>query len=255
MGRGGTDVARGASDLILTDDNFASIVDGIEEGRAAYDNVRKIVWLLLATAMGELTLFLLSTITGLPAPLTPVQLLWLNIVTQGLQDVALAFEKREPGVLGRPPRPPSQQIFDRRMIEQVVLGGVIMGVVAFAVFYWLQEVWAWDEVATRNMVLLLLVLFENVHIFNSRSELRSAFRVPFSANPLVIASVIAAQGLHIGSMYTPGLRDALDVEPVSVGAWASTLGLSLSLLVAVEAYKWFRRHHPVDVVAIRPHPV
>ena len=255
MGRGGTDVARSASDLILTDDNFASIVDGIEEGRAAYDNVRKIVWLLLATAMGELTLFLLSTITGLPVPLTPVQLLWLNVVTEGIQDVALAFEKREPGVLGRPPRPPSQQIFDRRMIEQVALAGAIMGVVAFAVFFWLHEVWAWDEFATRNMVLLLLVLFENVHVFNARSELRSAFRVPFSANPLVIASVFAAQGLHIGSMYTPGLRDALDVEPVSVAAWASMLGLSLSLFVAVEAYKRFRRHRPIDVVAVRPHPV
>ena len=254
MGRGGTDVARGASDLILTDDNFASIVDGIEEGRAAYDNVRKIIWYLLATAMGELTLFLISTITGLPAPLTPVQLLWLNVVTEGIQDVALAFEKREPGVLGRPPRPPSQQIFDRRMIEQVLLGGAIMGGVAFGLFYWLHEGLEWDEFSTSNMVLLLMVLFENVHVFNSRSETRSAFRVPFAANPFVVMSAVLAQGLHIVAMYTPGLRDALDIEPVSLGSWAAMVGLALTLLLAVEAYKWAKRHRPPDGAGLREAP-
>jgi magnesium-transporting ATPase (P-type) len=255
MGKGGTDVARGASDLILTDDNFASIVDGIEEGRAAYDNVRKIVWLLLATAMGELMLFLLSTLTGLPVPLTPVQLLWLNVVTEGVQDVALAFEGREPGILRRPPRPPSQQIFDRRMIEQVALSGIIMGAASFGLFYVLYESWGWDQFATSNMVLLLMVLFENVHVFNSRSEARSVFRVPFRANPFVVASAFFAQGLHIASMYTPGLREALDVEPVSIGSWASLLGVALSLLAAVEAYKWWRRKRPLDASQARTPPV
>jgi magnesium-transporting ATPase (P-type) len=237
MGRAGTDVARGAADLILTDDNFTSIVDGIEEGRAAYDNVRKIIWLLLATAAGELVLFTLSTITGLPAPLTPVQLLWLNVVTEGIQGIALAFEKREPGVLERPPRPPSQQIFDRRMIEQIVLAGAIMGGASFGLFYWMREVWGDDDSFVRNHVLLLMVLFENVHVFNSRSETRSAFGMPFSANPLAVIGVFLAQGLHIGAMYTPGLSEVLEIEPVSIGAWASLLGISLSLLVAVDGYK------------------
>lgn len=241
MGRGGTDVARDASDLILIDDNFASIVNGIEEGRTAYDNVRKIVWLLLATAFGELVLFLLSTITGQPVPLSPVQLLWLNVVTQGLQDVALAFERREPGVLRRPPRSPSEQVLDRRMIEQIVLHGTVMGVGAFFVYYWLLNVSGWDTFAASNVLLLVMVLFENVHVFNARSELRSAFRVPLLANPWVVGAAILAQTVHIGAMYTPGLRTVLDVEPVNIGTWIIMLGVSLSVLMTAELYKRFRK--------------
>lgn len=241
MGRGGTDVARDASDLILADDNFASIVNGIEEGRTAYDNVRKIVWLLLATAFGELVLFLLSTITGQPVPLTPVQLLWLNVVTQGLQDVALAFERQEPGVLRRPPRSPGEQVLNRRMIEQIVLSGTVMGVGAFLVYYWLLNVSGWSQFEASNVLLLVMVLFENVHVFNSRSELRSVFRVPFSANPWVVGAAILAQAVHIGAMYTPGLRTVLDVEPVDAGTWIIMLGVSLSLLVTAELYKRYRR--------------
>jgi hypothetical protein len=99
-----------------------------------------------------------------------------------------------------------------------------------------------------------MVLFENVHVFNSRSEIRSVFRVPFSANPFVVAGALGAQALHIGSMYTPGLRDALDVEPISIGAWIAMLGLSLSLLIAVELYKWMKRNRPDDSASTRPLP-
>ncbi|MDJ0968796.1 MAG: HAD-IC family P-type ATPase, partial [Kiloniellales bacterium] len=136
MGRGGTDVARGAADLVLTDDNFASIVGGIEEGRIAYDNVRKLIYLLITTGLGEIVLFLLAILAGLPVPLFAAQLLWLNLVTNGIQDVALAFEKGEPEVLKRRPRPPDQAVFDRRMVAQVLVAGSYMGGVAFAFFLW-----------------------------------------------------------------------------------------------------------------------
>ena len=105
MGRAGTDVAREAGDLVLTDDNFASVVAGFQEGRAAYANIRKVIYLLIITGAAEAVLFLLAVLTALPVPLTAVQLLWLNLVTNGGQDVALAFERREPGLLDRPPRP------------------------------------------------------------------------------------------------------------------------------------------------------
>jgi magnesium-transporting ATPase (P-type) len=117
MGQGGTDVARDAADLVLTDDNFASVVAGIEEGRAAYANIRKVIYLLISTGAAEVVVFLLSVMSGLPVPLTAVQLLWLNLVTNGGQDVALAFEKREPGLLERPPRRPDEPIFDWLMIR------------------------------------------------------------------------------------------------------------------------------------------
>jgi magnesium-transporting ATPase (P-type) len=111
MGRGGTDAARGAADLILADDNFTSIVAGVEEGRVAYDNVRKLIFLLVATGLSEIVLFILAIAVGLPLPLFAVQLLWLNLVTNGIQDVALAFERGEPGVLDRRPRPPRESLF------------------------------------------------------------------------------------------------------------------------------------------------
>ena len=127
MGKGGTDVARDAADLILTDDNFASIVAGIEEGRIAYANLRKIILLSVSTGAAEILLMLLATLSGLPPPLTAVQLLWLNLVTNGMQVVALGLEKGEPGLLDRPPRAADAPIFDRRMIEQVAIGGAAIG--------------------------------------------------------------------------------------------------------------------------------
>ncbi len=240
MGRSGTDVARNAADLILTDDNFASIVNGVEEGRIAYDNVRKVVWLLVSTAVAELVLFVLAVALGLPLPLTPVQLLWLNLVTNGIQDVALAFEKGEPGVLERRPRRPDEPIFDRLMLEEVFVSGLYMGLVAFAFFYVLVGPLGYDTFDARNLLILLLVLFENVHAFNVRSETRSAFRIPLRANPLLVLGVLLAQGVHIGSMFIPGWRDLLQIAPVTVATWALLLAVTLSKFVVVELYKQFR---------------
>jgi magnesium-transporting ATPase (P-type) len=240
MGESGTDVARNAADLILTDDNFASIVNGVEEGRIAYDNVRKVVWLLISTGVAELVLFTLSVIFNTDLPLTPVQLLWLNLVTNGIQDVALAFEKGEPGVIDRPPRPPDERIFNRLMIEEVLVSGLYMGLVAFAVFYVLTAQFGYETFEARNLLLLLMVLFENVHAFNVRSETRSAFRIPLSANWLLVGAVVAAQGIHIVSMFIPGWRDILEIEPVAFTTWLILLAITLSKFLIVEAYKWLR---------------
>jgi len=239
MGRAGTDVARGAAELILTDDNFASLVAGVEEGRVAYDNVRKVVFLLISTGAGELVLFALSILVGLPLPLFPVQLLWLNLVSNGIQDVALAFEKGEPGVLTRPPRPPGERIFDRRMIGLVAMSGGFMGAAAFVVFASCLQV-GLDEFEARNVLLLLMVSFENVQVFNCRSETLSAFRVPFRNNPFVVLAALAAQGLHIAAMHLPGLSGVLQVAPVDVRTWLSVVAAALSLLVVMEIYKWLR---------------
>ncbi|NBC22837.1 MAG: HAD-IC family P-type ATPase, partial [Gammaproteobacteria bacterium] len=240
MGKGGTDVARGAAALILTDDNFASIVHGIEEGRGAYDNVRKVTWLLLATGAGEVLLFFLAIFAGLPLPLNPIQLLWLNLVTNGIQDVALAFEKTEPGVLKRNPRSPDQPIFDRLMIRHTLTSGLYIGGVAFAVYYYLIQA-GYGEHEARNLLLLLMVLFENVHAFSCRSERRSAFRVPLTANLLLVAAVVAAHGVHIGAMFVPGLRDVLGIAPVSADVWLTLLPIAVSLLLVDEIAKLIHR--------------
>jgi magnesium-transporting ATPase (P-type) len=239
MGRSGTDVARGAADLILTDDNFASIVNGVEEGRVAYDNVRKVIYLLVSTGASEIVLFFLAFAFGLPLPLFAAQLLWLNLVTNGIQHVALAFEKGEPGVLDLPPRPPKQPIFDRRMIEEVLVSGAFIGIVGFLFFHWALGR-GWSEFEARNGMLLLMVCFENAHVFNCRSEWRSAFRVPFRANRFLFVAVAAAQGVHIGAMYVPGLSDVLRIEPVSFEAWLPVAGLALGLVAAMEIFKLMR---------------
>ncbi len=245
MGAGGTDVARDAAALILTDDNFASIVAGIEEGRGAYDNVRKVTWLLLATGAAEVLLFVLAILTGLPLPLSAVQLLWLNLVTNGIQDVALAFEKVEPGVLRRPPRPPQQPVFDRQMIRQVLLSGAYIGTAAFAVYWLLLGPLGMGEQDARNVLLLLMVQFENAHVFSCRSETRSLMRVPLRANPWIVLAVIGAHGVHISAMFTPGLSQVLEISPVTPAIWLALLPLPLSLLLFDEMAKWLHRRSQV----------
>ena len=239
----GTDVARDTASLIITDDNFASIVAGIEEGRYAYDNVRKVVYLLISTGFAEVLLFMLALAMGLPLPLIAVQLLWLNLVTNGIQDVALAFEGGEPGVMDRPPRRPEEGIFNRLMMEEVLLSGTVIALVTLGVWYWLLSN-GWDEFAARNLLVLLLVLFENFHVFNCRSEHLSAFRIPISNNYLLIAGVIAAQGIHILALYTPVLRDVLQVQPVSLVEWLSLLVLASSVVVVMEVFKAVRKRRP-----------
>lgn len=239
MGKAGTDIARETADIILTDDNFASIVAGIEEGRIAYSNVRKVIHLLLSTGAGEIVLFLLSLFAGLPIPLTAVQLLWLNLVTNGLQDVALAFEPGEGDELQKPPRAPGEPIFNRVMIERVVMAALVMGVIAFGSFYsLLAQGMPIDE--ARNLTLLLMVLFENVHVFNSRSETQSALRHNPLRNRFLLLATLGAQAVHLLAMFIPGLNTVLAIGPVSPQLWAQALALALSLLLASELYKWLR---------------
>lgn len=240
MGRGGTDVARDAADLVLTDDNFASVVAGVEEGRAAYANIRKVIYLLISTGAAEVVLFILAIFTGLPVPLSAVQLLWLNLVTNGGQDVALAFERREPNLLKRPPRPVDQPIFDALMIRETVISGSLIGIVAYVFFAWALAQ-GWSEFDARNALLFLMVTFENVHVFNCRSEIRSAFSVPLRNNWPLMAAVVGAQGVHISAAYIPGLRDVLQMAPISIGLWLTLIPIALSVLLVMELAKAYWR--------------
>lgn len=240
MGESGTDVAREASDLILTDDSFGSIVNGIEEGRVAYDNIRKVIHLLISTGFAELVLVLLSMLFFVPIPLLPVQLLWLNLVTNGIQDVALGVEKAEPGVLKRKARNPKEPIFNSVMISRVVVGGLYMGISAFAVFYTLLQ-FGYEEDIARNITLLLMVLFENVHVFNSRTERYSIFKIDHSKNRFLWISVIVAQGLHIFSMHNPFMQSVLNVQPVSLEMWGMLLVVAILLMGVMEMEKLIRK--------------
>jgi P-type Ca2+ transporter type 2C len=241
MGGRGTDVARESSSLLLTDDNFASIAAGVEEGRVAYANVRKVVFLLASTGGAELVIFFLALAAGLPLPLLAAQLLWLNLVTNGIQDVSLAFEPAEGGEMDRPPRRPSEPVFDRVMVERSVLAASVMGLAVFGMYRgWIAA--GWTVEAARNSALLLMVLFENVHVLTGcRSERRSVLAHNPLGNPLLFIGTAAAQLLHIGAMYTPGLREVLGVAPVSAGHWLELLGMTLVLPAVMEVQKAFLR--------------
>ncbi len=233
----GTDVAKEISSMIVTDDNFASIVSGVEEGRFAYDNVRKVIYLLISTGAAEVALFVTSIFAGLPLPLLAVQLLWLNLVTNGIQDVALAFEGGEPGAMKRKPRKPKERIFNPQMISQTLVAGLTMGMIAFGFWYFLIQVQMMNETHARNIVLLLMVLMQNVHVFNARSEFVSAFKVPLSRNYILLFGVLIAQGIHILSMHLPFMQQILRVEPITPFEWLEVFMLAIPLLIIMEVYK------------------
>lgn len=238
MGKSGTDVARETAEIIITDDNFNSIVSGIEEGRIAYANVRKVIFLLISTGAAELVLFTLALFTGLPLPLLAVQLLWLNLVTNGIQHVALAFEPGEGDELLQKPRAPSERIINRIMIERVIASALVIGIVAFAVFKTLLD-WGYTVEQARNSTLLLMVFFENVHVFNCRSETRSIFRHNVMRNRILLFGTLAAQLIHIGAMYTPWINDVLGIQPVSIHHWFELLGLALTVTIVMELHKLY----------------
>jgi magnesium-transporting ATPase (P-type) len=236
----GSDVTKDTAALIVTDDNFASIEAGVEEGRFAYDNIRKVTYLLISMGAAEVLLFVVALLLGLPLPLLAVQLLWLNLVTNGIQDVALAFEGGEPGAMARPPRAPAEGIFNYQMIRQVVLSGVTMGAVTAA--YWAALLaMGMPEASARNQLLMMFVLMQNVHVFNCRSEHESVFRVPLSRNWVLVGGVLAALGLHISATYLPFTQRLLRLEPLQPIQWMYPLALAFSVLVVMEGYKAVKR--------------
>jgi calcium-translocating P-type ATPase len=244
MGKSGTDVAREAAELVITDDNFATIVSGVEQGRIAYDNIRKVIFLLVSTGAAEVLMFTLVLLTGFPyanggilLPLLPVQILWLNLVTNGIQDKALALEPGEGDVLKREPRPPKEPIFNQLMIERMLVASGWMSLVGFSAFCYMIHVLNWDEVDARNALLLLIVLFQNFHIGNCRSETKSAFALSPFTSPYLLLGTISAFLVHFISMHLPWTQFLLEMRPVSLTTWACLIGLALTIVLAMELHK------------------
>ena len=233
----GTDVAKDVGAMIVVDDNFSSIVAGVEEGRFAYDNVRKVIYLLVSTGASEVFMVLLAIIFGLPLPLLAVQLLWLNLVTNGIQDKALAFEAGEPETMKRKPRKPSEGIFNKIMTMQIILSGLIIGSIAFGFWYYLIKQLQMEEESARNLVLLFMVLVQNVHVFNCRSERKSTFKISIVKNYWLIIFIIAVQALHISSMYIPSMQEMLRISPISLNDWFTVLILAFPIVIVMEIFK------------------
>ncbi|MBC8285232.1 MAG: HAD-IC family P-type ATPase [Nitrospinae bacterium] len=238
MGRSGTDVAREAAELVISDDNFATIVSGVEKGRIAYDNIRKVIFMLISTGAAEVVLVMLALTAGLPLPLTAVQLLWLNLVTQGIQDVSMGFEPGEGDELKRRPRDVREPIFNPLMIERSIIVALWMGVLGFFLFKGMLNSGIPLESA-RNGLLLYMVLFVNIHMFNCRSETKSAFKIPLMKNPVLLFGVLGAFLFHVLAMYLPMGQLVLKTQPVDGKTWLLLLSLALTILVWMEWHKWW----------------
>jgi magnesium-transporting ATPase (P-type) len=200
-----------------------------------------VTYLLISTGAGEVICVTAALAFGLPVPFTAVQLLWLNLVTNGIQDVALAFEAQEPGVLDRTVRPARERVFDRVMIERTLLGGAVFGLIGFAAWLsWMQEARSVEE--SRNLMVQLFVLFEIFHIGNSRSERISLFRMSPRRNPILLLGTLAAISVHVAALYLPFTQQLLGVAPVGLDEWLTLAVLASTIIFVMEAHKfWSKR--------------
>jgi magnesium-transporting ATPase (P-type) len=240
MGKSGTDVAREASDMVLTDDNFVSIHAAVEEGRITFDNLRKVTFFLISTGAGALVAILAALFLEWPMPFLPAQLLWLNLVTNGLQDVALAFEPGEPGVLRRSPRDPREGIISRLLWQRTLLAGLVMAAGTLALFRWELDGGS-DLASAQTVALTTMVIFQMFHVGNSRSEHRSILALnPFS-NPFLFAATATAFVVHVAALYSPWTQFVLRVEPIGLDAWARIIAVAASIVVVIELDKLLRR--------------
>jgi magnesium-transporting ATPase (P-type) len=240
MGQSGTDVAREASDMVLTDDNFVSIAAAVEEGRVTFDNVRKVTFFLVSTGVASILAITVGVWLQWPLIMLPAQLLWLNLVTNGLQDVALAFEPKEEGVLDRPPRRTDEGILSGMLWQRSAVAGAVMAAGALVMFRW--ELDRTDSLtAAQTAALTTMVIFMALHAGNSRSESRSLFTVSPLTNPFLLVATTAAVGVHVAALYLPPTQFVLRIEPLDGATWLRILPISVAIIVAMEIDKAVRR--------------
>ena len=245
MGRTGTDVAKEAADIVLSDDNFASIVAAVREGRIVYDNIKKVTIFLVSCGFGELLTIIACMLSGLHLPYLPAQILWLNLVTNGFQDVALAFEPGEKGVLARKPRPARERILSPLMIQRTLLMGSIMGLGTFILYY--VELAAEVPVeSARSVALTAMVFFQFYQALNCRSETLSVFEMNPLANPFLFVSIIGAFFAHLAVLYVPALQYVFRTVPLDFGQWCLIVIFSVTILFGVELDKFIRRRRALS---------
>lgn len=241
MGKSGTDVAKEASEMVITDDNFATIYAAVEEGRTVFSNIRKATFFLISSAFSSVVVILASLAMRLPLPLLPAQILWLNVATNGVTDVALAFEPGEEEQYRRPPRDPTAGILSRLLIERSIIVALVMAAGALGVFIWEMGEGANLEYA-RVAALTTLVTFGLFHVFNSRSVQRSAFRKNPLTNKFLFVATVSSFAIHLGAMYFEPTQMLLRIQPLTLDTWLRLVPIALSVLAVVEIHKLFR--HP-----------
>ena len=237
MGITGTEVSKEAADMVLADDNFATIVAAIEEGRRIYDNIRRFVRYLLTTNSAEIWVMFLDPFAGLPIPLLPIHILWINLVTDGPPALALGVEPVEPDTMRRPPRPPSESIFARGLWQHALWVGLLMGGVTLAIQAFSIDLgWHW-----QTMVFTTLAFLQLGHALAVRSERESFFRLGWRTNKPLIVAVAAIVAVQLAIIYLPAFQAVFETEALSPIELGVMLAASPAAFIAVEIEKWVIR--------------
>jgi len=238
MGRGGTDVAREASSLVLLDDNFATIAAAVREGRRIYDNIRKFVRYAMTGNSAEIGVIFLAPLVGLPLPLLPIHILWVNLVTDGLPGLALAAEPAERGVMQRPPRPPGESLFARGLWQHVLAIGFLLTALCLGVQTWALQT---GHAHWQTMVFTVLTLGQMAHVLAIRSEITALWRLGLRSNTPLLLAVLLTFLLQLATIYLPVLNPVFRTQPLSAGELAICLAAAAVVWAAVEAEKAWRR--------------
>jgi magnesium-transporting ATPase (P-type) len=239
MGKGGTEAAKEAADMILTDDNFATIEAAVEEGRGVYDNLLKFIVWTLPTNVGEGLVILLAVLLGVALPILPVQILWINMTTAGCLGLMLAFEPKEPGIMDRPPRDPAMPILDTELYIRILLVGGILLIASFGLYEWELQTTGVQEQA-RTVAVNVFVMVEAFYLFNSRSFTRSAFELGFWTNPWVTAGFVIMVVLQLAFTYVPFMNTLFGSAPIGILPWVKIIAASLVAYLIIEAEKKIR---------------
>jgi len=242
MGITGTDVAKQAADMVLLDDNFATIVDAVEEGRVIYDNIRKFIRYILATNSGEIWLMLAAPFLGMPLPLLPLQILWMNLVTDGLPALALGVEPPELDTMRRPPNRPNETIFSRGLGRHVIWVGLLIALLSLGVGYWY---WRAGDPNWQTLLFTTLTMSQMTHVMAIRSERQSLFQIGLLSNKPLLGALCLTVVLQIALVYVPFLQTFFKTKPLPLQDLALTMALSSVVFVAVELEKRIaRRRQP-----------
>jgi magnesium-transporting ATPase (P-type) len=240
MGRGGTEVAKEAADMVLTDDNFASIEAAVEEGRCVFDNLTKFIVWTLPTNLGQGLVLLTAIAVGAVLPILPVQILWINMTTALALGLMLAFEAKEPGIMRRPPRAPGQPILTGILVERLFLVSILLLAGAFGVFLWEQQ--RTDSLeAARTTAVNVFVIGQLFYLFNCRSLEQSMFHIGLFSNPWIWRGVGIMIGLQMLLTYVPSMNRLFHTAPIDGTAWLLIMAAAVPVYLAVGAEKWLRR--------------
>ncbi len=247
MGIAGTDVAKQTADMVLTDDNFASIVAAIGQGRIIYSNIRKFVYFLLACNVGEILIIFGAMLAGLPIPLRPVQLLWLNLVTDGAPALALGLEKGDPDIMSQPPRSPREPVINRDMAIGIGVVGVLDAVAILTVFYLALQRYPEHLAAAQTIAFVTLCSSELIRAFTARSEHYSIFSIGLFSNRWMVWAVGVSFVLVLMVIYLPFLRPFFDTVPLSVSDWLFMLPFFFVSPLAMELLKLYFRKRTATI--------